>query len=811
MKISEKTILGIVLSMAVLFVSNQGLAQEKTQTDQTAAPKGEQSTPVPDLADIVPLAAELTGRLASLEKKVKDLPDVPEIEKAYTGIEANLKRPADQLQRVKESKEYRYHRLVELKQKIETENNLFAKTSKPLNQAIRQLEMYRKEWLAEKNRWNEWQSSLVKEDEQEQLQSTFSKVNETIQTALDLILSQLEAMLMVQEKAGSIHAGINALTSELEGLIVDERRGALLIASPPILSFQFISQFSDELWYAIQKGLAEISWPDHRFFDRQGWIVVLQGFLSLIVILSVIRNRRVLNESKRWRFLTARPVSAGLFFGTIITVWFYEYWGVPTTWELAYTTVAGISFARLTGRLVEASWKRQFAYGLVGTLIIIELLNALNFPLPLFRLYTVFTALVGLFFCLRWAGESIRQKASGLYTGLLRLSALFFVVIVIAEFWGKAALSRYLFASLLDSIATVLVFMLLMYMVRGGLEWLFRTSPLRLAAVLHGDADAVIRRVAHFIDAGIWGLILVPTILMIWGVYNSLEAATKGVLALGFYLGSQRISIGLVLASAGFVYGSFIVSWILQKLLMDEVLVSRRVERGVRLSIGRLVHYVLIFMGFSFGLVILGFDFTKLTIMLGALGVGIGFGLQSIVNNFISGLILLFERPVRVGDSIELEGKWAVVKRIGLRSTTIQTFDQADLIVPNAGLVTNPVTNWTLSNRRVRLIIPVGVAYGSDVALVMETLMACPKANALVTKTPEAQVLFLSFGESSLDFELRVWVTDADHRLKVQSELHQEIDRRFREANIEIAFPQQDLHLRSVDTSVMLRPLETTR
>ena len=127
------------------------------------------------------------------------------------------------------------------------------------------------------------------------------------------------------------------------------------------------------------------------------------------------------------------------------------------------------------------------------------------------------------------------------------------------------------------------------------------------------------------------------------------------------------------------------------------------------------------------------------------------------------------------------------------------------MIIPNADLVTNQVTNWTLSNRRVRLIIPVGVAYGSDVALVMETLMACPKTSSNVAKTPAPQVLFLSFGESSLDFELRVWVLDADERMKVKSELHQEIDRSFREAKIEIAFPQRDLHLRSLDESVILQ------
>jgi small-conductance mechanosensitive channel len=159
-----------------------------------------------------------------------------------------------------------------------------------------------------------------------------------------------------------------------------------------------------------------------------------------------------------------------------------------------------------------------------------------------------------------------------------------------------------------------------------------------------------------------------------------------------------------------------------------------------------------------------------------------------------------------VGDIVEIGGKWAEIKRIGTRATTVQTYDQADLIVPNADLVANQVTNWTLSNRRARLIIPVGVAYGSDILRVMEILKACADEFPNLAKQPPPQVLFLSFGESSLDFELRVIVSDADDRMSVRSQLHQEIDRRFREANIEIAFPQQDIHLRSLDESIFLQP-----
>jgi potassium efflux system protein len=210
-----------------------------------------------------------------------------------------------------------------------------------------------------------------------------------------------------------------------------------------------------------------------------------------------------------------------------------------------------------------------------------------------------------------------------------------------------------------------------MNVIRGGLEWVFRDSPVRRAKVLYSDTDAIIRQVAFFIGVIIWGLVLLPAILMIWGVYGNLEEAMKGSLALGFNLGSQRISVGLVITAAGILYGSFLASWIIQKLLVDEVLARRRVETGVRVSIAKLVHYVLIFAGFVLALLALGFEFTKLTIMLSALGVGIGFGLQGVVNNFVSGLILLFERPVRVGDFIEIGGNWAEIKKIGLRATTV--------------------------------------------------------------------------------------------------------------------------------------------
>ena len=710
MKNYAKKILGAILLIAVLLLSSKVLAHEQSQVDQTSTAKPEAPAPTPDLAEIIPLATKLTGRLAVLENQIAGLLDVSAFQDGYTEVESSLKDLTAKVHRLKETRKYRSRNLVDLREAIGKENKLFEKTGNPLNQSIRQLGVWRTEWLDEKQRWNKWQSAVLEDADFDQLKSTFAKATATIETALNLLLPQLETLLSLQEKAANTQAKIDALTSELDNFIVDDQRDALLYASPPMLSSEYFNQFSSELSYTIREGLDEIPWPGGRFFARHEGVFFFQGLLTLVVIITVFRNRRALNESKRWRFLAARPFSAGLFFGAITTIWFYYFGGASAIWKLLINTVAGLSFARLSGALVESSWKRKFVYMLMFVFIITELLNVLDFPLPLFRFYTVLAALAFLLLCIRWAGESIRQKDSGFYTWSLRLGALIFVAIIIAEVWGKATLAQDIFLSLIDSIATALVFMLLVYMINGVLEWAFRSSPLRRTTVLYKDPDAIIRRVARFLDVAVCGLVLLPAILMIWGVYNSLEAATKGLLALGFNLGSQRISVGLLITSAGILYGSFLVSWIIQKLLIDEVLARRRVETGVRVSIAKLVHYVLIFVGFVLALLALGFEFTKLTIILSALGVGIGFGLQGVVNNFVSGLILLFERPVRVGDIIEIGVNWAEIKKIGLRATTVQTFDQADVIIPNADLITNQVTNWTLSNRRVRLISPVGVA-----------------------------------------------------------------------------------------------------
>jgi len=393
------------------------------------------------------------------------------------------------------------------------------------------------------------------------------------------------------------------------------------------------------------------------------------------------------------------------------------------------------------------------------------------------------------------------REDSVFYTWSLRAGAVLFLVILIAIVGGHSSFATRLFGLSLGTAFLLLVYMLLILLAKGVLEFIVHSMPVQKFPIIRNKTPGIIAQSSRALNL-VLGFFLVAVILSAWGIYASPAAAVEGLLSLGFAIGSQNITLALVITAAVLLYGSYITSWTIQALLLDEILPRRQMDRGIQISITRLLHYALVFLGFILALMALGLELTNLTILGGAFGIGVGFGLQAIVNNFASGLILLFERPVKIGDTIELGEQWGVIKKLGLRATIVQTYDNAEIVVPNSDLISNQVTNWTLAERRVRIKINVGVAYGSDVSLVMKILMECAEEHALILKDPAPQVLFMGFGDSSLDFELRVWVADFADRRIVPSDMHQAIDRKFRQSNIEIPFPQRDLHVRSLDEAV---------
>ena len=287
--------------------------------------------------------------------------------------------------------------------------------------------------------------------------------------------------------------------------------------------------------------------------------------------------------------------------------------------------------------------------------------------------------------------------------------------------------------------------------------------------------------------------------LQIWGFSDAQRQKIMSYLVDGFDFG------GLIFAPARILLGFFIfscgwtlLSWIKREMEINwlkESYFSRSEKENLVTMTGYAGFALILIIGISAA----GVSFSNLAVIAGALSVGIGFGLQNIVNNFVSGLIILFERPVKRGDWISVGNTQGYVQRISVRSTVIQTFDRSDVIVPNSELISHQVTNMMLNDNHGRLIIPIGVAYGSDTALVSSILMDIAKANDKVINdgsAPAPQVLFLSFGENSLNFELRCYLTNIDQGTRIRSAINFEIDRAFREHNISMPFPQRDLYIK---------------
>ncbi len=262
-----------------------------------------------------------------------------------------------------------------------------------------------------------------------------------------------------------------------------------------------------------------------------------------------------------------------------------------------------------------------------------------------------------------------------------------------------------------------------------------------------------------------------------------------------FQLGGNPITVLHVAMSVFALIVTYVLASSVHRILTRYVLTE--VEPAPRYVIARFTQYLVWLIGIAVAVELLNVDLTALTVVAGALGIGIGFGLQNVVNNLVSGVVLLLEQPVRYRDRVSVENVEGQVEHINFRSTTILTNDNITIIVPNSQLINQAVINWSHGDPRIRVHVPVGVAYGSDIDLVTETLLAVARAQQDVLTSPEPEVRFLEFGDSSLNFDLLVWSDEPPNHHRLRSKLNYAIDAAFREKGVEIPFPQRDLHLKT--------------
>jgi len=390
--------------------------------------------------------------------------------------------------------------------------------------------------------------------------------------------------------------------------------------------------------------------------------------------------------------------------------------------------------------------------------------------------------------------EDIEAETALFWRVFRRAVTVTVLVSITAALAGYGNLSNYLmWGTLLTVTLAALVFILrslVNELLTPALEW----EPLNKVLGLSSATRSVLRFwLGLIIGVVIWVLALF-SLLLVWGVPVRDLAEWTRMLLSGIRFGNVTISLIDIGLAALMFLAVLVATRMMQRALVEKTLAHSRMSASARYSIGGAIRYLGVILAVVLAIAMLGMDMTNLALVAGALSVGIGFGLQNIVNNFVSGMILLIERPIKVGDWVIVGTNEGLVKRINIRATELETFQMASVIIPNAEILSQALTNWTLSNHYGRIEVPVGVAYHSDAQKVHDILLQCAREHPRVIGWIAPFVVFQNFGPNRLEFELRCFTAEVMHRVIIASELRFAIRQRFMEEGIEIPLPQQIVH-----------------
>jgi small-conductance mechanosensitive channel len=390
----------------------------------------------------------------------------------------------------------------------------------------------------------------------------------------------------------------------------------------------------------------------------------------------------------------------------------------------------------------------------------------------------------------------VTTRSSGVL--VLRLGTWLFLLTcaagLVVSSLGYGRLARLVTSGILAGGVVALTLAASVQVISGVLACAMRVWPLQALHLVQHHRDRLERRLSRVL---VWIAMLgwVVRYLHYVGLLEPVLASGHAVLAAKLERGTISLSVGDVLAFGLTVLGAYLLSACLRFVLDEDVYPRMRIAPGQSYAVSSLLHYIILVFGFVVGLGLLGVDMTRMTVLVGAFGVGIGFGLQSVVNNFVSGLILLFERPIHVGDVVELGAMQGVVRRIGIQASVVHTGQGADIIVPNSQMVTEQVTIWTLTDQLRRIDLLVGVNYGAMPQQVIALLETVARAHPQVLREPPPQAFFMGYGDSAINFTLCAWPDHFNHWLQVKSDLTAAVYEAVAAAGMSFPFPQHEVRV----------------
>ena len=519
----------------------------------------------------------------------------------------------------------------------------------------------------------------------------------------------------------------------------------------------------------------------------------------LAALLYLIRSKvRVLSQTdgnlRRTGKIFEMPVVSALLLSLLLTAWFYP--RAPRMFWIAGGVFSAIPTLLFSRRVIERHLY-PVLYAVIGFYVIDKLRGILT-PMPVIWRWTLLAETVLFLVALALTLIQSRRTADGppwTQTAAWRAvrygawpGLVVFTLALAANIAGYVRLADMLATTAFFSAFSAVVTYALTRVGEGLLHALLCVPPLSFLGMTRRHTPLLTSRFNRFLK-WVGFLVWLSLTLRALGLLQPLFVHAQSLWAAMLPLGSLETSVGSVITFALTVWFTFLLSRLARFVLEEEIFPNLHLERGLPYAINRVVHYLVLLSGFVIALGAMGVDMTKFTILAGAFSVGIGFGLQNIVNNFISGLIVLFERPIKVGDTIEIDGQTGRVQRIGIRASVIQSTAGAEVIIPNGKLISDKVINWTLSSGRRQISVTVLLKLDADVARARELVLGVARRNKHVLQSPGPEVLFVRRGIDQLEFELRVWTDALDAWMEVKSDMTAEINEALRHNEIVGAAP----------------------
>jgi potassium efflux system protein len=696
-------------------------------------------------------------------------------------------------------------------------NNQLVSEQQKLNGLLQEIEKQRKEiaWLL--SRWELTSENVNKESAAQlvvhQVDVTLADIRETH----SLFISDSK---FIQELLVVISARV-IFSNEILGTILQSKqevtRDLLSIDGDPI--WKKLKQKKDSTFvFREERSVVEDSALGFRdFYSQYSLRIWLHLVLSLTIIIGVFIIFRTLShtipdsdtpEINAVKNITNRPLASGWLVSVLLSFVLYPS-NLPDAVVLLIALLL-VPPAVVVLRAVITGEARTYIYLPLIAIIMVEL-NRMGYSETLISrlslmLITLFSILpLALIFGRKSQRNIINRVRYGRF--LVIVSFIAFILLVIAFFAniaGAVTLAEFLTYSVIESATVTLFLYAFVAILHSIITTIVHSKYLQKSSILSQYQALIFKRLKGIINL-IAIVLLVNFICRIFNIWDPVYTWLKTVFSYNIKVGSMEFSLWNITLFLLIIWLTLWISRILRTFFETEAALRDRMRKGAPGAVSLLLRITIITIGFLLAVAAAGLKLDKLTLLLGAFGVGIGFGLQNIFNNLVSGIIIAFERPIKDGDIIEVGTLLGVVKEIGIRSSIIKTYEGSEVIVPNGNLISNELINWTRSDMHRRGEVSVGVAYGTDPRTVISLLLETARNFDQVLPDPEPVALFTGFGDSSLDFRLLFWIPDADSRLIIQSEMSVRVNQAIVDAGITIPFPQQDLHVKSVDTQILDR------